>query len=492
MNTLLYIFQLWRMKYWIAIVTAAAAVLGWYVTGLLSETYKAEALIFVKRIANFNPIEQDDIDPPVFQALLLSDSLLREVMEEYHKRYPDDVQPFKKFRKRFYVSSEVLTETAVRKDYSPLVSITAHARNAESASFLVNTWQSLAIQRYGDLLAREQERTYIYLENQLKELNAKIQEAQNRFSAGKWLLAAKVQELSNWLDILAPGSLHPLPEEPRTQPPLEIFYQSVSQFDLQLSERPERTDQPGLQNQLVQIDVEIARLSEAAEGLRAMLKDEPPSLRLEGADLAPLQKLLSDKVTPELMKEIMSVKPVSEQINPQYQFLKQSLAETERNLRAQKAARQRLAEKIAEVEQKTAALRQEVGELEPRVQQARREIEQYLKEKVFVEERFNIAALNYKQIRVEGGADASDTTNLFSVVGADAAYRVGPKRLTITGLIALSAALIVALMTMINVFVGEMETRFGAQGAASAIPAAPQSASPSEADKPAPDDPRTS
>jgi hypothetical protein len=98
----------------------------------------------------------EKIDPPAVVDLIRSDDILYTVVLAARARYPEFPQTnFDRSKGIFSIKTVITRDTTVQATYSPAVILQAKGTSPEIAQFLVTEWARLAVERYGQLRARE-------------------------------------------------------------------------------------------------------------------------------------------------------------------------------------------------------------------------------------------------------------------------------------------------------------------------------------------------
>jgi len=254
-----YVWYLWEKRVGIilgAILCMALMVV--YVQFLAREKFRSYAQLMIKEPRKFTDTERDAITPLSYKVLLLNDNLLKEVRDEFCK--VTGLSPFplaiEKFRQAFEVKTEIVKDTSVKIEYSPVISISADAGTAQFAQKLMEIWVRRFMDRCGDILAREADfATRSYLDK-AENLKKTLTEKETALLKMRWELPFRIRRLTAKEMLLAPTSIT---WEFRDERPSYYKYRDQTRVDFSMIEpatAPAMVN--GLEQQLVQVDVELA------------------------------------------------------------------------------------------------------------------------------------------------------------------------------------------------------------------------------------------
>lgn len=152
------VLHLWDRRWRLVIPAILAGVAAFAATYSIRDEFEVEAQLFVNRM----PLDREDDtsvlpNPATVKALLTGDELIDKVRAAYIDRFKADRTklPIERFSKQFKVKTEILQDTAVRKDVSPLLELSVRSSGAEETRFLMDTWVRLAVSGLGNYSTRE-------------------------------------------------------------------------------------------------------------------------------------------------------------------------------------------------------------------------------------------------------------------------------------------------------------------------------------------------
>lgn len=250
------VLYLWRWK-WALVVPALIVAIGtFFLTYLLREEYVATGKVFVNR---FPTIGDDDSflpNPNTVVRLLESDLLLRRVRDEFIGNFGGTARqmPIEKFSRQFKVKSEVLQDTSVKKEVSPVLDLSVRAQGAEETRFLMDSWLRNFTQLFGNYATMEavQKRDALLAESE--ELEKRIEAAEKELMRIEASLPGYQKTLFELINSVAPADPPSLSRDSFAQPLTEDSQTAArhyTQVNLTVGLRP-----PGLLSRLLNLRVE--------------------------------------------------------------------------------------------------------------------------------------------------------------------------------------------------------------------------------------------
>lgn len=286
---------LWRRKWWIILPTIAIFILTYLILRAVPSDYQATADLFVNRQAY---IDVADPNPLSVAALLKSDEVLREVRDEFAEKFSIPPPIFEKFVRQFTVKTEVLQDTATRKDMSPVVELRVQQRGIEETRFLMETWVKVFIRRHGNYVADEARLKLVSARAVNDTLEAELRALEARQAALLASIPFEEKLLAEKISILAPADLQ-MPRPQMVAPQGE----GANNVQVSMDVRPAQPRSAGLVARLV--DLEIAASSSSTTNTAAA-KREVEALRATIASLTSEIDAQTSKVA-ALRREFASI-----------------------------------------------------------------------------------------------------------------------------------------------------------------------------------------
>jgi hypothetical protein len=204
--------------------------------------------------------------------LIKNDELLSKVRDEYVRRFGGKPPVFEKFKKQFSTKTDILQDTAMKREVSPVISLSVRAQGREQAKFLLDAWTRLAVAEYGNYSVANVREKYNAAAERRAALEAELRAAEQEQSRLAVQLAYKEKILAETMDILAPSQIrHSALQERRIASTVDAggnnFQVSVEPFVNLPSQRL------GLLSRLSDRQVELA-LARAAAGDSATTRVE--------------------------------------------------------------------------------------------------------------------------------------------------------------------------------------------------------------------------
>lgn len=409
-----YVLTIWRKKYLILSVTFLLVILSIVIPsikGLISERYEVHSAIYINPPPQLTGMDYSQIMTPAmsFEPLLTSDALIKEVKRQFEEKFNVRVPKFELFKKRFKVETEIAEDTGIRRRYSPVMNLTTYGSTPKEAKFIMETWVTEAIKRYGDLPAQSLKFFLDYYENSLEETQKLLKQKEQDYVKVKWALHAKMKELIEKENILAPTNI-PLDLQKRV---IELGTARTAQ-NVDVNIQQGTTERSGLLTELARQDIEIANLRGKLVSLEQSLKN-------------------LKNTSPDLSKtELMPL-----------------IEKTRSELAAAEAKRSALQEKIVQTNEEISNLQKEVADLELRFEALGREVDS-LRQKFDLFSRFKNEAEAFAGVtNFQGDYPPNYRSELRLVAGpVTPEIRVYPKR-SIFALIALVVGLLLTTLFVV-------------------------------------------
>lgn len=303
----LYIIYLWKKRFLIVLGTILCMGLtAVYVQFVAKEKFRSFSQIIIKEHPDFLGMERVKITPVTYKDLLLNDDLIRDVRDEYAetcKIHPDTLK-IEKFKTAFDVEFEIVQDTTIKKDYSPVMRLSVDAGTPQNARTLGDIWLKHFIRRYGDLLAREPDYAKRYFTDKAQGVQKKLEEKESRFLELRWELPFKIRQLTAKELLISPANVSLDFQDQRRS---YYKYREESLVNVQV---PEPTVMPmgeGLDDRLAMLEQDLAAAEASQE------KDRVTRLRA--------QKEALDKKIQELKIEIKTLQTETATMEKEFQIL---------------------------------------------------------------------------------------------------------------------------------------------------------------------------
>lgn len=249
------VLYLWSKKWLIILATVGAFVLTYLALLAVPEEFEASAEIYVNRLAVF---QDNQLNPLTVATIVKSDEVLLKVRDAVAEKYKlNPKPPLEKFVKQFRVKTEVLQDTTVRKDVSPVVLLTVSGRGREVTHFLMQTWLGVIVRDYANVGVTEATTQLEALKKQDRQLEAELAEAEALQAQYASVLPLHEQMLAEHIDFIAPSRLD------RPEPPRQAIGHPVedagSQVNMQVQVTNPPAKDPGLISRLAEMQLAAAR-----------------------------------------------------------------------------------------------------------------------------------------------------------------------------------------------------------------------------------------
>lgn len=255
-----YVVYLWDKKIWLIIGTLLCASITWiYVKYIAKEQYRSHAQIMIKELKKIMESEYDAITPLTYKDILLNDGLIRQVRDEFCKTVGIATKglPIEKFRDAFEIKSQVVKDTTIKIEYSPVMNLSVDAGSPEHARILMDVWLKTFMKHYGDILARNARYLSRDYGAMAEKLSKQITEKETELYQLRWEIPFKIRQLTSNEMMLAPAQIS---WEFRGDQRRSYFkYRDFNEVDIAMQEPPISPAMVnGLKEQLIQTELELA------------------------------------------------------------------------------------------------------------------------------------------------------------------------------------------------------------------------------------------
>ncbi len=201
-----YILVLWSKKWLIAAVAIATAILVYVVLLFVPSIYRVNAEVFVNRLPTVQDGETPN--PESVVSLLKSQSVLGQVRDDFVKQYKVDPKPpIERFVKQFSVETDILQDTSVRKEYSPVIQLEVESEGAEQTRYIMDRWIHNFISEFGNYTAQEAVMKREAYQEEKELLERAITEIERQQATLDARLPYLRKMLAEKLDLLSPSRL---------------------------------------------------------------------------------------------------------------------------------------------------------------------------------------------------------------------------------------------------------------------------------------------
>jgi uncharacterized protein involved in exopolysaccharide biosynthesis len=199
--------HLLHKKWWIILPAVAAFLITYAAMVALPEEYQASAEVLVNQLGF--TVDDRPPHPGAVAALLTSDQVMRQVRDDFARKFNTKPPVLEKFAKAFKVKTEVLQDTAMRKDVSPVVTVSVRAAGKEATQFLVQDWLAVFMREFGNYYAAEARVKADSVRRELSACEADVRAEETEQAHLSAMLPLAQKMLAEKLDLLAPAELRP-------------------------------------------------------------------------------------------------------------------------------------------------------------------------------------------------------------------------------------------------------------------------------------------
>jgi len=193
------ILHFWRRRYLILVLPPVFVILAYfYVRNTMGETFRVTALVQLREEASGLRVgtRPNQMEPPVYEEILLNDFLLRQVVEDTRAKYPNYPRSgFEGLRGAFTVETITTRETAVITEFSPVLRLELLGSPPAMIHDMMNIWLTRAEELYGRLRDGEARAMREAFEKQFETLSVEVESLQGEEEAAQQTM----QQASNLL-----------------------------------------------------------------------------------------------------------------------------------------------------------------------------------------------------------------------------------------------------------------------------------------------------
>ena len=193
----------WAHRWGLIGFAAVCALVAYGAMWVWPEEYETRAQLFVSQLR----VLGDPGSAETVAGLVKNDELLSKVRDEYVRQYGGPAPVFEKFKKQFSTKTEILQDTAMKRQVSPVVALSVRAQGREQARFLLDAWARLAVHYYGNYMVANVREKYEAAMARRAALEAELSMAEAEQARLAVQLAFKEKVLAETMNILAPSQI---------------------------------------------------------------------------------------------------------------------------------------------------------------------------------------------------------------------------------------------------------------------------------------------
>ena len=307
-----YVLELWKKRWAVCLgAIVCMAITAVYVQFIAKEQFRSFAQIMIKDPPQVIDEERSSYTPISYQHLLFNDKMLRDVRDDFAAQAVIDpnVLKIEKFKNLFEIKTNVVQDTTLRKEFSPVIVLSADSDSPANARLLMETWLRHFMQGFSELQSRRMaffSRTY---GKKIQDIETQINDKEREFTTIRWQLPFKMRRLTSLEMLIAPAPAQlPSPERRRSY----YRYRGDTAVDVATPEILPAELKDGLQARLTDAEISLAaakaagdaaetgRIEASIEALKAeiqSLSEEIAGLQKETADMEFRYQQLSREIT---------------------------------------------------------------------------------------------------------------------------------------------------------------------------------------------------
>ena len=290
-----HLLYLWERKLWILVPAMILFVLTYIAMRFVAEEFKVTAAVYVNRLSTGQ--DRDDVPNASTMAQLLeSGMLLHKVRDEYMAAFGLDYAPeFEKFARRFKAKTDILQDTSVRKDISPVIELEVQSDGTSQTRFLMESWIRNFIRDYGNVAASEAVVKRDNLQHEDELLEKDLQKLEGERSQLRTKLALQEKLLAQSMDILAPTEYQQRSVQADRTMSTDLDSHSIGDSTVQVSVNSQ-SKPPGLLSKLTDVRLQLAEAAgtSASEELQRKAAAITSVIAETETSVTELQKVVAD------------------------------------------------------------------------------------------------------------------------------------------------------------------------------------------------------
>jgi len=199
---------LWQRKLTIVGFAVAVGVLTYLAMWFVPEEFEAKAAVYVNKM---NIYDIPPVSPMTVAALAQNPELLKAVYDDYAARYGRKPGDFEKFVKQFEVKTDILQDTTVKKEISPVLELKVKYRGREETAFLLRSWLEHLVRKFGNVSVEEARLRRAAMNRQDEALDKELRNLESERASLANQLVHQRKLIAEMLDILAPADYPEIP-----------------------------------------------------------------------------------------------------------------------------------------------------------------------------------------------------------------------------------------------------------------------------------------
>lgn len=306
-----YVLYIWEKRWWIIAGTIVCmAVTAVYVQFLAHEKFRSFAQVMIKEPLKFLDEEREPMTPVSYEYMLLNDEMILDIRDAFVEEtgLRKEGLRLEEFKTAFDIETDVVQDTTLKKEFSPVILLSVDAGKPEHAHLLMKLWLERFMTRYGDLRARHFDYISVYMAEKAEDLTRRLKEKEDEFMNLKWQLPFEIRRLTASELMLAPAPMNWSFDDTRRS---YYRFRDESNFDIKMEESLPQSLDKGLERQLIDTEVKLAAAKAAGDTTEASVLE---------AQRSALQKNIEDK-----RKEIDTLQKSAAELEKQFEILKREV-----------------------------------------------------------------------------------------------------------------------------------------------------------------------
>ena len=316
-----YVLYLWQKRFIILLgAVLCAGLMAVYVQFVAREKYRSYAQIMIKEPREIMGSEREALTPVSYEFLLLNEDLILQVRDEFAGKF--NLSPaalrLEEFQTAFQVESEVVQDTTVKKQYTPVMVMSVDAGTPRHAKGLMEIWLKRFMERYGDIQARQADFTSRYYAEKADELQQTLAAKEERFLALRRQLPFKIRQLTAKEMMLSPAMVRlDYIDERRSY----YKFRDDNRIKVSVPEPSVMFQEKGLEIKLVDIEIDLAAAMAENDNDKVLHLQEKKKALEKAIQNTKKQIDSLQRETASMEKEFQSLAREVTSLRDQYQYV---------------------------------------------------------------------------------------------------------------------------------------------------------------------------
>jgi uncharacterized protein involved in exopolysaccharide biosynthesis len=200
-----HILYLWQRKWSVILPAAIAAIVTFVALEFVPAEFRVTSEIYVNHLTIGD--NETPSNPGAIAKLLESSMVIAQVRDDYTDKFGVKSPPVETFAKQFKVKTDILQDTSVRKDLSPVIELQVQSKGASETQYIMERWIKNFIKDFGNITVQEAVDKTASLQVEDRRLEKEILDTEAELAAANTQLPSIEKNLAESLDLLSQAKL---------------------------------------------------------------------------------------------------------------------------------------------------------------------------------------------------------------------------------------------------------------------------------------------